>query len=88
MRSGPTPMTSAQHFISSLQTVTELGALDFLRHPKSEAQRIHDPQMLTEKAKAWGVPPASIQWGPHSMAFSILFNPFHAFSMHLLEVLH
>lgn len=27
----------------------------------SGAQRIHDPQMLTEKAKAWGVPPASIQ---------------------------
>jgi len=27
----------------------------------SGAQRIHDPQMLTEKARAWGVPPASIQ---------------------------
>ncbi|CAJ1437457.1 unnamed protein product [Effrenium voratum] len=27
----------------------------------SGAQRIHDPQMLTEKAQAWGVPPASIQ---------------------------
>jgi len=25
-----------------------------------EAQRIHDPQMLTEKAKAWGV--RSLSW--------------------------
>jgi len=27
----------------------------------SGAQRIHDPKMLTKKAEAWGVPPASIQ---------------------------